>query len=114
MMRFLLVCLGGAAGSGARYLVALGATSLFGARFPIGTLIVNVVGSFLIGVAMQALPPSDLRLFLTTGVIGGFTTYSAFNYETLQLPTAMGIVNVVATFTGCLIAGLLGMWVARR
>lgn len=114
MTRFLLVCVGGAIGSGARYLVALGAVALFGARFPVGTLIVNLVGSFFIGLAMQALPVGDLRLFVTTGVLGGFTTYSAFNNDTLQLPIGMAAVNVVVTFTGCLIAGMLGMWVARR
>jgi CrcB protein len=114
MTRFLLVCLGGACGSGARYLVSLGAMALFGLRFPFGTIIVNIAGSFLIGLAMQSLPPSELRLFLTTGVLGGFTTYSSFNYETLNLPTALGAVNVIATFTGCIVAGMLGMWVARR
>ncbi|HEX2834474.1 MAG TPA: CrcB family protein [Thermoanaerobaculia bacterium] len=114
MMRFLLVCLGGACGSGARYLVSLGAFAVFGPRFPIGTLLVNVIGSFAIGVLMQLLPPSELRLFLTAGVLGGFTTYSSFNYETLQLPPWMAIVNVVATFTICLLAGALGLWVARR
>ena len=106
MTRFLLVCLGGAFGSGMRYLVSIAS--------PHGTVLVNLTGSFLIALAMARMDPSDTRLLVVTGIIGGFTTYSAFNYETLQLPTAMGIVNVVATFTGCLIAGLLGIWVARR
>jgi CrcB protein len=118
MTRFLLVCLGGACGSGARYLVSLGAVAVFGLRFPFGTLIVNVAGSFLIGFVMQMLPPGDTRLFLTAGVLGGFTTYSSFNYETLQLPPWIAILNVAATVTGCLAAGMLGTWsgalVARR
>lgn len=112
MTRFLLVCLGGACGSGARYLVSLGAMAAFGLRFPFGTMIVNVVGSFVIGFVMQSLPPSDLRLFLTTGVLGGFTTYSSFNHETLQLPAGWAIVNVVGTMAGCFAAGAIGMWSA--
>lgn len=107
--RFFLVCLGGAVGSGARY-----ATSLCS---PFGTLIVNVVGSFLIGAVMELLPPSDVRLVLTVGVLGGFTTYSSFNEETLRLLRAdswgMGLANVAATLLGCLIAGAAGLAVAR-
>src|SRR5262245_33557803 len=89
MSRFLLVCLGGAAGTGARYLIALAAPRVLGAAFPWATLIVNVSGSFLlgaivhVGVTRSALSPT-LRLVLTTGVMGGFTTYSTFNQETLE------------------------------
>jgi len=108
--RFLLVCLGGALGSGARY-----ATSLY---LPNGTLIVNLLGSFLLGFLMHAMPvPSDLRLMLTTGVMGGFTTYSTFNYETTQYfregAWALGAANIAATVIGCLVAGLLGLALAR-
>jgi fluoride exporter len=118
MMRFLLVCLGGAAGSGARYLVTLGATAAFGDRYPLGTLIVNVVGSFLAGVAFHALPDSDLRAFVSVGVLGGFTTYSTFNQQSLTLlrgPSPwLGVVSIVTTFVLCLVAGMAGMWVGRR
>ena len=111
MTRFLLICLGGAAGSGARYLVSLW---LPGAA---GTLLVNVAGSFLIALVMQTMAPSDARLLLTAGVMGGFTTYSAFNQQTLESirdgawGTAAAI--VVATLIGCLLAGAAGMWVGR-
>ncbi len=118
MTRFLLICLGGAAGSGARYLVSLGAMAAFGTGYPYGTLLVNVFGSLLIGIAMESLPPSELRLFLTTGVLGGFTTYSSFNQETLQMlrgsSPMLGVVNAVGTFVLCLVAGIAGMWIARR
>src|SRR6476469_4720717 len=87
MLRFFLVCAAGGAGSGARYLIAL----LVGPRsFPYATLIVNLVGSFLIALIMEAslriasFPP-NLRLALTTGFMGGLTTYSSFNYETTTL-----------------------------
>jgi CrcB protein len=120
--RFLLVCLGGALGSGARYLTSIGAAALFGVAFPYGTLIVNVAGSFLVAFLMQMsmtteLMPADLRLMLTTGVLGGFTTYSTFNYETLQSfregAWAMGMLNVALTLAGCLAAGVAGLAAAR-
>jgi CrcB protein len=122
MVRFLLVCLGGALGTGARYLiatVAVRATS----KFPVGTLTVNVVGSFLMTLIMTialtkgATMSEDTRLFLTTGFLGGFTTYSSFNFETLRLaqggalPTA--ITYAAVTFLACLLSGLLGTQAAR-
>ena len=122
MERLAWVCLGSALGGGARYLVSLGALRLLGAGFPVGTLAVNVLGSFLIGAIMHVgltttwISPG-MRLFLTTGVMGGFTTYSAFNYETLALATdgewLFAVANVAATLGGCLVAGLLGLAVAR-
>jgi CrcB protein len=115
--RFLLVCLGGALGSGSRYLVALAAASLPGASFPWGTLAVNVTGSLLIGAAMEGLAPSGLRLFFVTGVLGGFTTYSSFNQETLQLVRSgqpgAALLNAGATLFGCLAAGVAGSLLVR-
>lgn len=114
MTRFLLVCLGGAIGSGARYLVAL---STVGTVFPFGTLIVNVVGSFAIAMVMELVAPSDLRFFLATGILGGFTTYSAFNQETMEMMRnggwGMAMLNVVVTVAGCMAAGFVGVMVAR-
>jgi len=116
--RFLLVCLGGAVGSGARYATSLWAAGAISTAFPFGTLIVNVGGSFLLGFLMHVVPlSSDVRLMLTTGVMGGFTTYSTFNYETTQYlregAWAMAFVNIAATLIGCLLAGLLGLALAR-
>ena len=109
MTRFLLVCLGGALGSGARYLVAL--------AMPRGTLVVNLVGSFCIALVMALLRPSDLRLLLVTGILGGFTTYSAFNEETLQMMRAgtwgSAALYVFVTVAGCLAAGFAGVAIAR-
>lgn len=77
-----LVALGGALGSVARYLVSVMGVAWLGAGFPWGTLAVNVLGSAAIGV-LGALPlPQEARLFLITGCIGGFTTFSAFSLET--------------------------------
>jgi fluoride exporter len=114
----LVVALGGAAGSVARFLVATWAARALGTAFPYGTMIVNVVGSFLIGFIMHVsltttLISPTLRLALTTGVMGGFTTYSTFNYETMSLleqgAFALAGLNLGGTVVGCLIGGLLGL-----
>jgi CrcB protein len=122
-MRFLLICLGGAAGTAARYGVQVWARAALGTVFPWGTLFVNLLGSFLIGVIMYVGTHSEVmsvttRMALVTGVMGGFTTYSSFNYETLSLvqerSLALSALNVGATLFGCWIAGVLGLVVGRR
>ena len=83
-----LVALGGAVGAVLRYLGVLGAARWLGAGFPYGTLAVNVAGSFLIGVVFSALTAREamhLAPFLTVGVLGGFTTFSAFSLDALIL-----------------------------
>jgi fluoride exporter len=113
----LLVCLGGALGSGARYLVSLGFAQLVVSRLPWGTLIVNLVGSFAIELAVHAAARTALSplaaLTLATGVVGGFTTYSAFDNQILALVRAgswaAGALYLGATVLGCLVAGLLGI-----
>ena len=106
----------------ARYWMSGVAPRLFGIGFPYATLMVNLLGSFLIsavmGVALaSSLIPVNFRIFLTTGILGGFTTYSAFNYETLAAFQErlwwVGGLNLVATVLGCLVAGLLGMLAAK-
>ena len=123
MQRFLWVCLAGALGTGLRYVIGLWAGQRFAASFPSGTLIVNLVGCFLIAVIMQvalrvASFPPGLRVVLTTGFIGGLTTYSAFNYETTRLwidgTRRIALLNFGVTVVGCLIAGLLGLALARK
>ena len=122
MGRFLLVCLGGAIGSGARYLFSTAMSRAFG-NFPFGTLGVNVIGSFLISLVMAlALGKAgaigvDARLFIVTGVLGGFTTYSSFNYETLHLAQSgavgLAVLNAALTLVCCLGAGIAGLLVGR-
>jgi fluoride exporter len=117
MERFLWICLGGALGTGARYLVSGGVLRLLGSSFPYGTLAVNVLGSFLLGALMHVGLASDalspgLRLALGTGVLGGFTTYSTFSYETLRLlqegAWLPAVLNVALTVVVCLAACFLG------
>ena len=122
MSRLLLICLGGAFGTGARYLVSLFVLRSLGPGFPYGTFTVNVIGSFLlaaimhVGLATSLLSPT-LRLVLGTGVMGGFTTYSSFNYETMQFVQegawALAALNMTGTLLACLLAGGLGLACAR-
>lgn len=89
MLNILYVGIGGFMGSVLRYLVAIYASKLLGTQLPFGTLIVNIVGGIFIGLIMTISLNSDmspeLRLFLTTGLMGGLTTFSAFSYETVSL-----------------------------
>lgn len=83
MQGWLLVALGGAVGASARYGVGLAATRLFGPGFPWGTLTVNVIGGFAMGLLVGAFGHDRAKLLLLgTGVLGGFTTFSAFSLET--------------------------------
>jgi CrcB protein len=117
MARFLWICLGGAAGTGARYLLSGWLLRAAGPGFPWGTLAVNVIGSFLLGVLLQLSLATDLRLALTVGGMGGFTTYSSFNSETLQYllrdEWLTAFAYIAATLLVCLVAGALGLLCGR-
>lgn len=122
MEKLIAVCLGGAFGSGARYLVSGWVTRAFPSVFPWGTMTVNAAGSFLlallmvVGLTTETLSPT-WRIALTTGVMGGFTTYSTFNYETTELlregATGLAIANVAGTIAVCLVFGFLGLAAGR-
>ncbi len=88
-MQWLMIAIGGALGSMARFAAVTYLTPLLNYRFPIGTFLVNITGSFLIGVAYviiveKQLIPAEWRLFFITGILGGFTTFSSFSLEVLQ------------------------------
>lgn len=114
---------GGAAGSAMRYLVGVGVVRAFGiVSFPVATFAVNLVGSILLGVmletfATKSIGTPGLRLALTTGVMGGFTTYSTFNLETQRLLAegriGLGIAYVLATVLICLGATAAGIALVR-
>src|SRR5262245_55730832 len=113
----LLVGFGGALGSICRYLLGgwvHGLVSL--GTFPLGTLVVNVLGCLVIGVlggindARQALGP-ELRVFLMIGVLGGFTTFSSFAYETLALARDAEMVRALANIAAQVVFGLVAAWI---
>ena len=121
-MHLALVCLGGAVGTGARYLLGGLAIRWLGGEFPHGTLLVNVIGSFLIGLVQElafgaGLVPENVRVVLAVGVLGGFTTYSAFAYESLRLAAAgswgPAVLYVGLTTALCFGACVLGIAAGR-
>jgi CrcB protein len=121
-MKLFWIGAGGALGSVARYLLESGIQRLAPGGFPIGVLVVNALGSFVIGLVMTLLEArgaldTTLRVALTAGVLGGFTTYSSFNYQTLELFRARewgwGGLNLAATVGLCLLGGLLGLGTGR-
>ena len=90
LVSVLLVAIGGAIGSMCRYLVGVGAGRLLGADFPYGTMTVNIVGSFFMGLFIELLAlkfdgSESVRLFVAVGVLGGFTTLSSFSLDTIVL-----------------------------
>ncbi len=119
-MQAILVALAGAAGTLLRYGTGLAAARL-GSDLPIATFTVNIVGSFGLGFAAQALEGievfgADARVVVGTGLLGGFTTYSSFNLETLKLAQGqpwVAAAYVAATLVGCLLAGAAGLVLAR-
>jgi fluoride exporter len=117
MSRLLLICFAGALGTGTRYLVTLWAAQRFGTTFPYGTLIVNLAGCFLIAFVLQialsqAWSPA-VRGVVAVGFLGGLTTYSSFNYESIALiqqgNMAAAALNVGTTVIGGFISGALGL-----
>jgi len=121
--QLLAVALGGAIGATARFIVSSGVTSWLGRGFPYGTVFVNVVGSFLIGVLYVVLTERAgahplWRDLLVVGILGGFTTFSSFSIETVVLleQQAIGraVANVLFSVTVCLLATWLAIIVTRR
>lgn len=115
MTRYLLVMLGAALGGLARYVIGTAVMQRFTGRFPLGTLVVNVTGCFLIGILLPLLtergePRPNLRLLLVVGVLGGYTTFSSFAWESFQAIDEgsrwIGFANLVLS----VILGYLAVW----
>ena len=110
----LFVGIGGFLGSVARYGVYLAVARITGSSFPFGTLAVNVIGSFIIGFVVVLLQDAHYlwRLFLMVGIIGGFTTFSAFSHETLVLfnnnQVFHALLNIALNIILCLVCVLAG------
>ncbi|GAB5548309.1 MAG: CrcB family protein [Sandaracinaceae bacterium] len=122
MIKVALIALGGAVGTAMRYGISVGMLRWLGPGFPFGTLAANVLGSFLLGVVMEVSGEREIggvqaKLVIGTGVMGGFTTYSSFNLETLRLAEqgAWGRAGLYlgATVLVCVLAGLGGVALGR-
>jgi fluoride exporter len=122
MPHILLVALGGGLGAGLRHLANMGALRLFGPYFPYGTMGVNVLGSLVMGVFIELLArragsSNELRLFVATGILGGFTTFSAFSldfavlFERGAMGQALGY--ALASVILSILALFLGLWLVR-
>lgn len=110
-----MVLAGAGLGGVARYAAGTWIMTRYGGRFPLGTFLINVTGSFLIGVLMTLFterlqPHPNWRLFLVVGVLGGYTTFSSFEYETYQSVRDgehwMGLLYVA----GSVVLGYAGVW----
>jgi CrcB protein len=118
-MSYLLVFLGGGLGAALRHGVNRGALAMLGPAFPFGTLIVNVAGGLLMGVLAELLlakshSSEELKLFLTTGILGGFTTFSAFSLDAAVMwqrgdfaTFSAYVVSSVTLSIGALFVGIL-------
>ena len=122
MKNYLLVFLGGGAGASARYWLSGAVYRFLPADFPYGNLVVNIFGCFLIGILMaisqdRFIISPPLRVFLAIGILGGFTTFSSFSYETVALlqdgELHHALVNVFSTVGGCLLATTFGVLAGR-
>jgi len=113
--RYLMVLLGGATGSLARFMLGTAIMNRVGGRFPLGTVVINITGSFLIGFLMTMLserwnPHPNVRLLLVVGFLGGYTTFSSFEWETIGLVRDgarwLGLLNMA----GSVLLGYAAVW----
>lgn len=121
-MSYMLIFLGAGTGGVLRHLVSLAMVRGFGTAFPYGTLLVNISGAFALGLlagflASYGTENHNLRLLLATGLLGGFTTFSAFSLETITLlernQPSLAIAYVLASVAGGLLAFALGLKLGR-
>jgi CrcB protein len=117
LLTWFAVAAGGALGSLARYWMTGAVAALTGSRFPYGTLLINILGSFVIGVvAGITLTPTrmgmhpDVRIFLMVGICGGFTTFSAFSLQTLELLQTGDVVPAALYVAGSVVLCVLFVW----
>lgn len=122
MFHLILVAVGGAIGASLRHLVNFASLRLVGPNFPWGTMAINIVGSLAMGIFIELLArrfnaSNELRLFVATGILGGFTTFSAFSLDFAVLwergATFHAFGYATASVLGSLLAIFLGLWLAR-
>lgn len=119
MIRYLLVLIGGGIGALARYIAASAIMTRFGGKFPLGTLVINVSGSFLIGFLMTVLTERlqldpAWRLLLVVGFLGGYTTFSSFEWETYTAVRAGGLWTGMLNVGSSVMLGYIAVWLGAR
>jgi len=117
-MKWLLIGSGGVIGAIARYVLTGALQRGTGAAFPIGTLVVNVLGCFGIGLLLflsedRAVLGPEARLFVGVGMLGAFTTFSAYSYETFALLRAGAVATAVLYAAGSVVVGLFAVWLGH-
>jgi fluoride exporter len=123
MYHLLLVAVGGAVGASLRHLGNLAALRLLGPGFPWGTMAINIAGSLAMGIFIEVLArrfggaSNELRLFVATGILGGFTTFSAFSLDVAVLwergAALYALGYVLVSVVGAILALFLGLWLVR-
>ncbi|AMM84476.1 fluoride efflux transporter CrcB [Martelella sp. AD-3] len=111
----LIVAAGGALGSVGRYLVGVLAIRLWGPQFPWGTFVVNVVGSLMIGLLVEAVAralnqSAEMRMFMVTGFLGGFTTFSSFSLDAMTMIERGDLLHAVAYIAASLLLALIAVF----
>jgi CrcB protein len=119
LIRYLLVLIGGGIGALARYIAASAIMTRFGGKFPLGTLVINVSGSFLIGFLMTVLTERlqldpAWRLLLVVGFLGGYTTFSSFEWETYTAVRAGGLWTGMLNVGSSVMLGYIAVWLGAR
>ena len=119
-MNFLAIVVGGGIGAASRYALSRAITQMAGINFPIGTITINLIGCFvaglLCGIFDKVLISQNIRLFIIVGILGGFTTFSAFGVETIMLLRSrefpLAVANVLISTIGGLGLAFIGFWIS--
>ena len=119
MIKIIAVLLGGAVGTGFRYFISLGIYGLVKPSFPYANFFINVSGSFIIGLLAELfetrlLVSPTIRVMLLTGVLGGYTTFSSFSFETFSLIRDGEMWLALLNAAGSVLLGLVGVWLGVR
>ncbi len=117
MYNLLLVMIGGGIGAGTRHLVNMGTMRLLGINFPWGTMVINITGSFLMGAFIELLArrvgaSNELRLFVATGILGGYTTFSSFSLDFAALWERGAMLPALAYVLVSVVGGILALFAA--
>jgi fluoride exporter len=115
MTKYLFVMLGGSLGAVSRFIVGTLIARWYTGLFPLATFLINVTGSFLIGLLMMLFLnrpsiPANWRLFLVTGILGGYTTFSSFEWEIFATLRGGALAIALSYAVSSLVVGLIGVW----